>query len=47
MSLSEFSLFLPGSTNNNESPSNQINKQQKYNSKSVKIDLKKIQSDFK
>ena len=47
MSLSEFSAFLPGLTNNNETTSNQINKQKKQNSNRAKIDLKKIQIDFK
>ena len=43
MSLSDFSLFLPGSTNNKNTPGlkNIINKNQ------VKIDLQKIQLNFK
>ena len=43
MSLSDFSLFLPGSTNNKNTPGskNIINKNQ------VKIDIQKIQSNFK
>ena len=43
MSLSDFSLFLPGSTNDKNTPvsKNSSNKNQ------VKVDIQKIQSNFK
>ena len=46
MSLSDFSLFLPGSTNG--SPNNKTSSGSKnINKNQVKIDIIKIQSDFK
>jgi hypothetical protein len=43
MSLSDFSLFLPGSTNNK----NTADSKKSSNKNQIKVDIQKIQSNFK